>query len=144
MLLLLPDSDMIIVHRANTFVEPWLSVDWEEIKEIVKEILAARTEIKTTIDETRLVTYNPDRSHWPTLLADDALQSKRFERYYDNDGDPVTIMRDENGQLFVNIRYLGNFNLFPTTDNTFFVEGKEETIHFEYNDKGEPIKALFY
>jgi len=41
-----PDSDMIIVHRANTYNEPWVAVDWTEIKEIVKGILAARTEIK--------------------------------------------------------------------------------------------------
>jgi CubicO group peptidase (beta-lactamase class C family) len=142
-LILLPDSDMIIVHRANTYIEPWAAVDWTEIKTIVKEILAARTEVKTTIDEARLVTYKPDRTHWPALIADDPSQTKRFEKYYDNDGDPVTILREKDGQLIVNIRYLGNFNLYPITNNTFFVEGKEETIYFTYNDAGEPIKAVF-
>ena len=142
-LILLPESDMIIIHRANTYIEPWVAVDWTEIKEIVKEILAARTEIKTTIDESKLVTYQPDRSHWPALIADDPSQTKRFEKYYDNDGDPVTILREKDGQLIVNIRYLGNFNLYPITNSTFFVEGKEETIYFKYNNAGEPIKAVF-
>lgn len=142
-LILLPDIDMVIVHRANTYIEPWVAVDWTEIKEIVKEILAARTEIKTTIDESTLVAYQPDRSHWPALIPDDPSQTKRFEKHYDNDGDPVTILREKDGQLIVNIRYLGNFNLYPITNNTFFVEGKEETIYFTYNNAGEPIKAVF-
>jgi CubicO group peptidase (beta-lactamase class C family) len=140
-LILLPESDMIIVHRANTYIPK--TVDWSAIKEIVKGILASRTEIKTTIDESKLITYTPDRTHWPALIADDPSQTKRFEKYYDNDGDPVTILREKDGQLIVNIRYLGNFNLYPITNNTFFVEGKEETIHFTYNDTGEPIKAVF-
>jgi CubicO group peptidase (beta-lactamase class C family) len=140
-LILLPESDMIIVHRANTYIPK--TVDWSAIKEIVKEILASRTEIKTTIDESKLMIYTPDRTHWPALIADDPSQTKRFEKYYDNDGDPVTILREKDGQLIVNIRYLGNFNLYPITNNTFFVEGKEETIHFTYNDSGEPIKAVF-
>jgi hypothetical protein len=143
MLLLLPESDMIIVHRANTYIEPWIAVDWTEIKKIVKEILAARTEIETTIDESKLITYEPDRKHWPTLIADDPTKTKRFEKYYDNDGDPVTILREPGGQLIVNIHYIGNFNLYPMSDDRFFVEGKEEVIWFEYNDKNEPIKAVF-
>jgi len=142
-LILLPDSDMIIVHRADTYVEPWVAVDWTEIKEIVKEILAARTEVKTTIDESKLITYQPDRSHWPALIADDPSQTRRFEKYYDNDGDPVTILREKDGQLIVNIRYLGNFNLYPITNNAFFVEGKEEMLFFEFNNAGEPTKAIF-
>lgn len=142
-MMLLPDSDMIIVHRANTYTEPWAAVDWIKIKAIVKGILAARTEVKTTVDESKLVTYQPDRSHWPALIPDDPSQTKRFEKYYDNDGDPVTILRAEDGQLIVNIRYLGNFNLYPMTGNRFFVEGKEETIYFTYDDAGQPIKAVF-
>jgi len=77
------------------------------------------------------------------LIPDDPSQTKRFEKYYDNDGDPVTILREKDGQLIVNIRYLGNSNLYPITNNTFFVEGKEETMYFMYNDAGEPIKAVF-
>jgi CubicO group peptidase (beta-lactamase class C family) len=142
-LMLFPESDMIIVHRANTYIEPWVAVDWTEIKKIVKEIFAARTEIKTTIDESKLIAYEPDRKHWPALIADNPSKTKRFEKYYDNDGDPVTILRGKNGRLIVNIPYLGNFNLYSITDSTFFVEGKEERIYFEYNDKREPIKAIF-
>jgi CubicO group peptidase (beta-lactamase class C family) len=140
-LILLPESDIIIVHRANTYIPQ--TVDWEEIKKIVKEILAAREEVKTSIDESKLKIYEPDRAHWPTLIADDPSKTRRFEKYYDNDGDPVTILRDEHGQLLVNIRYLGNFNLYPITDSTFFVEGKEEVIYFTYNNDGEPVKAVF-
>jgi CubicO group peptidase (beta-lactamase class C family) len=142
-MMLFPDSDMIIVHRANTYIEPWLAVDWTEISKIVKEIFAARTEIKTTIDESKLIAYEPDRKHWPALIADNPSKTKRFEKYYDNDGDPVTILREKDGQLIVNIPYLGNFNLYSITDSTFFVEGKEEKIYFEYNNKQEPIKAIF-
>jgi CubicO group peptidase (beta-lactamase class C family) len=142
-LILLPDSDMIIVHRANTYIEPWIAVDWTHIKEIVNKIIAARTEVKTSIDESRLATYKPDRTHWPALIADDQSKTKRFEKCYDNDGDPVTILRDKDGQLYMNIRYLGNFNLYPMTDSTFFVEGKEEMIYFKFNDNAEPIKAVF-
>ena len=140
--MLFPDSDMIIVHRANTYVEPWLAVDWTEIKKIVKEILAARTEVKSTIDESKLIAYDPERKHWPALIADDPSKTKRFEKYYDNDGG-VTIFREKNGQLVLNDRYIGNFNLYSITDSTFFVEGKEERICFEYNNKREPIKAIF-
>ena len=143
MLMLFPDSDMIIVHRANTYIEPWVSVDWTEIKKIVKEIFAARTEVKSTIDESKLIAYEPDRKHWPALIADNPSKTKRFEKYYDNEGDPVTILREKDGQLIVNIPYLGNFNLYSITDSTFFVEGKEEKIYFEYNNKREPIKAIF-
>jgi CubicO group peptidase (beta-lactamase class C family) len=142
-LILLPEIDMIIVHRANTYVQPWLSVDWTQIKEIVKEILASRTEVKSTIDESKLITYEPNRKHWPTLISDDPAKTKRFEKYYHNDGDPVTILREKDGQLIVNIKYIGNFNLYPITDSTFFVEGKEEKIFFEYDDQREPIKAIF-
>lgn len=141
-LMLFPESDMIIVHRANTYVEPWVAVDWTKIKKIVKEIFAARTEIKTTIDESKLIAYEPDRKHWPALIADNPSKTKRFEKYYDNDGG-VTIFREKDGQLVVNNRYIGNFNLYPITDSTFFVEGKEEKIYFEYNNKREPIKAIF-
>lgn len=142
MLMLLPDSDMIIVHRANTYIEPWVAVDWTEIKKIVKEILAARTEVKSIIDESKLIAYEPDRKHWPALIADNPSKTKRFEKYYDNDGG-VTIFREKNGQLVVNDRYIGNFNLYSITDSTFFVEGKEENIYFEYSNKREPIKAIF-
>lgn len=141
-LMLFPESEMIIIHRANTYVEPWVAVDWTEIKKIVKEIFAARTEIKTTIDESKLIAYEPDRKHWPALIADNPSKTKRFEKYYENDGG-VTIFREKDGQLVVNNRYIGNFNLYPITDSTFFVEGKEEEIYFEYNDKREPIKAIF-
>lgn len=140
-LILLPDSDLIIVHRANTYIPQ--TVDWTEIEKIVNGILEARVEHKSTIEASRLEEYQPDRSHWPKLIADDPAQTKRFEKYYDNDGDPVTILRTADGQLIVNIRYLGNFNLYPISHNTFFVEGKEETIYFLYNEAGEPIKAVF-
>ncbi|MGC3947568.1 MAG: serine hydrolase [Chryseolinea sp.] len=143
MLMLLPDIDMIIVHRANTYVEPWIAVDWTDIKKIVKEILAARTEVKTTIDESKLIAYEPDHKNWPAFIADDPSKTKRFEKYYENDGDPVTILREKEGPLIVNIPYLGNFNLHAMNDSTFFVEGKEEKIYFEYNDKREPVKAVF-
>lgn len=142
-MMLFPESDMIIVHRSNTYVEPWIAVDWAEIKKIAQGILAARTEVKTTIDQSKLIPYEPDHKHWPTLIADNPSKTKRFEKYYDNDGDPVTILREKEGQLIVNIPYLGNFNLYPMTDSTFFVEGKEEKIYFEYNDKREPVKAIF-
>jgi hypothetical protein len=142
-LMLFPESDMIIVHRANTYIEPWVAVDWTEIKKIVKEIFAARTEIKTTIDESKLIAYEPDRKYWPALIDDNPSKTKRFEKYYDNDGDPVTILREKDGQLIVNIPYLGNFNLYSITDSTFFVEGKDEKIYFEYSNKREPIKAIF-
>lgn len=142
-MMLFPESDMIIVHRANTYVEPWVAVDWREIKKIVKEIFAARTESKATIDESKLIPYEADRRHWPALISDDPAKTKRFEKYYDNDGDPVTIHREKNGQLVVNIPYLGNFNLYSMSDSTFFVEGKEEKIYFEYNERIEPVKAIF-
>jgi hypothetical protein len=77
------------------------------------------------------------------LIPDDPAKTKRFEKYYDNDGDPVTIHREKNGQLVVNIPYLGNFNLYSMSDSTFFVEGKEEKIYFEYNERIEPVKAIF-
>lgn len=91
-MMLFPESDMIIVHRANTYVEPWVAVDWREIKKIVKEIFAARTESKATIDESKLIPYEADRRHWPALIPDDPAKTKRFEKYYDNDGDPVNVL----------------------------------------------------
>ncbi|PZR07611.1 MAG: hypothetical protein DI539_23480 [Flavobacterium psychrophilum] len=142
-LMLFPESDMIIVHRANTYVEPWISVDWIYIRKIVKEIFASRTEIKSTIDESKLITYEPDHKHWPKLIPDDPLKTKRFEKYYDNNGDPATILREKDGQLIVRFPNLGTYDLYSITDSTFFIEGIEEKIFFEYNNKREPIKAMF-
>lgn len=142
-LMLFPESDLIIVHRANTYVEPWIAVDWAAIKRIVQAIFAARTSVKAIIDDSKLIPYEPDRKHWPQLIPDDPAKTKRFEKYYNNDGDPVTILREDDGQLIVNIPYLGNFNLYSTSDSTFFVEGKEEKIYFGYDGKREPVNAIF-
>lgn len=137
-LMVFPKDDIIIVHRANTYIPK--TVDWEQFKPMVKAIMAARTERKE-LDPSTLISFKIE-SHKPNMYVADPAKTAKYERYYDNDGDPVTIKRVD-GRLIVNIPYQGNFDLYALTDSTFFVNDKEEVIRFTYDKSGVPLKALF-
>jgi CubicO group peptidase (beta-lactamase class C family) len=139
-LMVFPAQDLIIVHRTNTYIPK--PVDWQEIKKIVKMILDAQETKITTIDTSSLISFQNLGSQKPTLFLPDSAKTLKFEKYYHNDGDPVTIKRIK-GRLIVNIPYQGNFDLYGITDSTFYVSDKEEIIRFGYNSKGEPEKAIF-
>jgi hypothetical protein len=76
------------------------------------------------------------------MYSADRSVTSRFEKYYDNNGDSVTIKRI-NDKLIVDIPYLGKLDLYSNNDSTFYVWDKEETIRFKYNSQREPIEAVF-
>ena len=76
------------------------------------------------------------------MFLPDSIKTVRFEKYYPNDGDPMTIKRI-NGRLILNIPYQGNFDLYSITDSTFYVKEKENIIHFEYDSKRKPMNIIF-
>ena len=139
-LMVFPEKDLIIVHRADTYIPK--AVDWEEIKKIVKQILNAQEEKKESVEPSALVPFQIKEGPKPTMFLPDSIATKKFEKHYDNDGDPVTIKR-VSGRLILNIPYQGNFDLYSITDSTFYISEKETLMHFEYDSKHEPVKPIF-
>ncbi|HTJ51590.1 MAG TPA: serine hydrolase [Cyclobacteriaceae bacterium] len=139
-LMIFPGQDLIIVHRADTFVPK--TVDWEEIKKIVKLILSAQNETKESVDPSTLIPFKVLANKQPAMSSPDSITTMKFEKYYNNDGDPMTIKRSS-GRLILNIPYQGNFDLYSINDSTFYVLEKENIIHFEYDARHEPIKIIF-
>lgn len=139
-MMIFPQKELIVIHRANTYIPK--PIDWVEIKTIVKLILSAQEEEKT-IDPNNLIPFKSDHSPRPSTYIGDPMVTAKFEQYYDNNGDPVTIKRTD-GRLIVNIPYLGNFDLYSINDSSFYVSDKEEIIRFKYNEQREPVEALFY
>jgi len=80
-----PENDIIIVHRANTYIAK--PVDWEQIRPAVKAIMAARIERKK-LDPSALIPFKIE-SHKPNVYVSDTAQTAKYERYYVNDGDLV-------------------------------------------------------
>jgi CubicO group peptidase (beta-lactamase class C family) len=139
-MMIFPKEQLIIVHRANTYIPK--PVDWREIKKLAKLILSAREEERNSIEPNYLIPFKTTGSKKPTMYIADHSVTSRFEKYYDNNGDPVTIKR-MNERLIVDIPYLGKFDLYSINDSTFYVWDKEEIIHFKYNSQREPIEAVF-
>ncbi len=138
-MMIFPKQELIVVHRADTFIPK--TVDWAEIKKIVKLILNAREEESTT-EPGKLIPFRTEVSQKPVMYTPDPASTAKFERFYDNNGDPMTIKRSS-GRLILNIPYQGNFDLYSINDSTFFVSDKENIIHFKYNPKGEPDEIVF-
>ena len=139
-MMIFPKDELIIVHRANTYIPK--VVDWKEIKKITKLILSAREEERNSIEPNKLIPFKVSGSEKPKMYSADRLMTSRFEKHYDNNGDPVTIKRI-NDKLIVDIPYLGKFDLYSINDSTFYVWDKEEIIRFKYNSQREPIEAIF-
>ena len=89
-----------------------------------------------------LIPFQIHSNQKPVMFLPDSIKTVRFEKYYPNDGDPMTIKRI-NGRLILNIPYQGNFDLYSITDSTFYVKEKENIIHFEYDSKRKPMKIIF-
>ena len=150
-IMVFPDDDMVIVHRVNTYNNQ--SVSNQTINEIVSEIFKAQQK-KVENPKPNLLSYKPPTQSFSTTYAhsmDEYLGTFKH-RFLGK----MTIKKDSEGYVLQN--GIGLFKLYPTSQNSFFVEdletpiimkqakekSKEFTIEPQFDEDKSMVEVIFY
>ncbi len=112
-LMIFPDDDLVMVHRVNTYEN--LHVSDYKVKEIAAEILAAKSIPNNEHPNPALTAYNPPRKAHKVMYK--GSMNQYVGTYEHRFFGEMTIKRSLNGYVLENS--IGNFSLFPISENTF-------------------------
>ncbi len=123
-IIILPNSELVIVHRTNTYEGK--NVSDSEIIQLVEKTLDAKTsEVQNGAATTRL----ESRNNIPKTVT---LDKSTMDKYTGNYKHPFLgyfMVRSKNNKLYLDTN-IGVFRLFATDTDTFFPEDLETPTQF--------------
>jgi CubicO group peptidase (beta-lactamase class C family) len=142
-LFVLPQADMVIVHRADT--DNGRSVPGPAIWQLVERLVGARTGQPramprlTTVSPVPLASNLPAPSSAP-VIALDAAARRRVAGHYEMAPGVVARVFEHEGRLFVSMPGQGEAELFATSPLTFIVKVQAGiSVAFESDATGAAI-----
>ncbi len=124
-IIVLPESDMVIVHRVNTYENKGVSED--HIHELVSLVLNARTRVEKIDTRPRLDPYLPPVKVFTTSYHQS--MDRYLGTYKHKFLGKMTIRKQPAGYVLES--GVGIFKLYPASDNTFISEDIESLIVME-------------
>jgi CubicO group peptidase (beta-lactamase class C family) len=120
-LLILPESDLVIVHRVNSYLQ--MSAKNDDINKLVKMVLEAKTGEGITNPSTKTLNLSA------TTVPNIKISSSEFQKYegvYNHRffGDITVAQKD--GEFFVKGEILGRFRMFSKSQTEFVIEDLPE------------------
>ena len=151
-IIIIPDEQMVIVHRVNTYEGK--GVGNNHIDSIVKNILNAKTEVRNAKKAPKLIAYSPILNQHKNIYI------KNMDKYlgtYKHKFLGEMSIETSNGNYILQ-NGIGIFNLFKISENSFYVEdiegviemiktsdeSKRNLIEPVKNENGQLEKVLFY
>jgi len=128
----LPDLDVVMVNRTNTF-EDGQRVGDGELLQLVRLVLAAR--VGEPAEEPELVPLESREPPARVSLPEDYLTT--LQGAFEVPGDRTARIELAGSELVMHFMGM-TFDLLPLSDSLFFVEGVERPLRFEFDDEGRP------
>jgi len=133
-LYVLPESDMVIVHRVNSYFN--MGVRNADLRKLVWTILEART--GKAIKRSQLQPLSPNTKAYQQVAVSASLL-QQYTGTYKHDFFRELEVYLEQGELKARGPVLGNFRLFPQGEGRFVVEDLPELpMRFEKASEGKP------
>jgi CubicO group peptidase (beta-lactamase class C family) len=120
-LYVLPESDMVIVHRVNSYLN--MSERDENIRKLVNLILEAHT--GKSKDRPKVAPLQIDKPQMPSVRLNENILKSYYGHYTHPFFQAIEVYSDE-GQLKIKGEILGTFNLYASSDTEFVVEDLPE------------------
>ena len=146
-----PEDDLVVVHLADTYQNH--NVPEESVQELLGMILKAR--VGEPASEPQLETLSPPANPGPMMTLPRGKTAVYLGEYVHPFLGTMTVQqRGDQLTLGTNI---GEFNLYPRSENTFLIEDMNFNVEFEkgdgdqkrqvkttMNEKREILKAIMY
>lgn len=123
--IIIPEEDMVIVHRVNTYEGAKVGVD--QINHIVLQILKAQNGKITKNDSPKLIPFETQQK--PEVLSVNKSMDQFLGTYKHRLFGNMAIKKQGSSYLLQN--GIGIFNLFITSKNTFYIEDMQAPIRME-------------
>ena len=120
-IIVIPDRDMIIVHRTDTFEGKRVSE--ATIREYIRLLLDAQNLER---DDAGLSTYHPSSTSLQHAYVGD--MTSYVGTYHHNFLGAMTVTKEKSGYVLKN--NIGQFQLYAQSASSFFIEDIEQTIVF--------------
>lgn len=127
-----PGANLVFVHRANTYEGKRKHVNNQFIKNVLLEVLKARTGSPQLTP--KLITLNNPEIEAPSHTLSKAQTSGLVGEYVK--GGFVVTVREVDQQLKVTSSHWGAYFLFPKTATEFEVEDAKKRVEFELDTTG--------
>ncbi len=121
----LPEEDLVIVHRTDTYVNK--NVSEEDITALIKQILAAK--VSRASRNPKLQEFNP-LFEKPVTTKVAASELKKYQGDYFHRFLGKMTITVKNDHLFME-NGVGYFNIYPLGDNRFYPEDIRTPVKFE-------------
>ena len=144
--IIVPELELVIVHRVNTFIGKRVSNRQRRklISKIMESYVDGETETKLLLSE-----YSSQKEDLP-LPEMKGFDKQVYEGIYkieklnDYESDTVSVKTNKDNQLEVFIPYKGYFSLKPINKNLFLLEDSNEYITFLTDKNGSPEKVIYH
>ncbi len=149
----LPQANVVFVHRVNTFGDSKLGFEMDEVEDpdrfkLLDLVLRARVAPPKPDPKLVPLPASPKRAKTVVLDRDTlakyvgryefvrfTLKKFRFEKL-------IFKIKKTGGELMVECPDMGRFLLRPMSKTRFMIEDLELPIRFELDDKGKPVRII--
>lgn len=145
-LIVIPDLELVIIHRTNTFIDKRIS--YKQRGKLIEKIMEAyvgnpiQNELQLEEYVSSAQTPKIDTSNRFNLQPYVGLY--HIQKLNDYESDTVRIYLNQADQLEIFIPYKGYFSLLPITKELFTLEDSKEFISFVMNGDGIPEKIVYH
>ena len=139
-IMIFPESDMVIVQRVNTYERN--NVSDEKTMEVVSLILDAKT--GTTSPKPSLVEFQSEKKRTEVVQVSKKITDLYLGKYSHPFLGEMVIQQSESS-IMLKVK-VGDFEMFPLTENLFYPEDIETPIEFvktEDNEKRMTVESIF-
>ena len=145
-IIVVPDLDVVIVHRVNTFIDK--DISYRQRGRLIASIMDAK------IDNPTHSTIKLGRPSSPQLSSpytfielDNQAQFAgiyNMEQLLDYESNQITIQLDQSNELNAFIPYKGHFKIYPISETLFMLEDSNELLTFLQDGKGNPNRIIYH
>lgn len=145
-LIIVPELELVIVHRVNTYIDKRIS--YRQRGKVISKIMEA-FDARASQSQMALQDFKPAKSSIPFAFINlkdpqDYVGEYQIESLLDYESTKIEIYLSSERQLSVFIPYKGHFVLKPISETIFMLEDSQEFISFIMGTSGKPQRIIYH
>ena len=146
-IIIVPELDLVIVHRTNTYTDKRIS--YRQRGKLISKIMEAYTG-PTPANQLQLKPYISKKAPLSMSTYSAQLNKKLYEGTYsieklnEYESDFVKIYTNNKNELEIFIPYKGYFELIPIDKTLFLLEDSNEFISFLFDENNQPKNIIYH
>ncbi len=144
-IIVVPDLDLVIVHRVNTYLDKRIS--YRQRGKLISKIMEAYTgempESQMVLRDIEPATYSLPYNFIPLTNPQLYVGTYNIQKLLDYESTEVEVYLEQNNQLAIYIPYKGYFSIKPLSETLFMLEDSHEFVSFLMDEQNNP-QNIFY